>query len=57
MAVSNPSPHNDKSFHDELLNNEQKNMTTNIITNITMLLCSQNGGGHCDHDVVMSCDV
>ena len=42
------SPHNEKSFHDELLNNDQESVTTNILTNITMLLCFWNGGGHCD---------
>ena len=37
-----------KLFHDELLNNAPKTITTNIITNIPMLLCFLNGGGHCD---------
>ena len=45
--------HNDKSFHYELLNNDQKNMTTNTITNITMLPSFQNGGGH--SEVTLPC--
>ena len=31
------SPHDDKSFHNELPNNDQGTMTTNIITNIPMV--------------------
>ena len=48
VAVSNMTMnhHNDKSFHDSFLDNDQKTISANIRTNIRMLLCSQNDSGH-----------
>ena len=38
---------NDKSAHDLVLNNDQRTTATYKMTNMQMLLCSQNGGGGC----------
>ena len=49
VAVSNTivSCHNDSLFHYQRLNNDKRNISTNVITIILTLLCSQNGSGHC----------
>ena len=50
LAVSNtfPFPHNVKSFQDESLNIDHRSIIVWIITNIPIILCFQNGGGHGD---------
>ena len=50
LAVSNTFlfPHNVKSFQDESLNIDHRSIIAWIITNIPMILCFQNGGGHRD---------